>query len=232
MPKAYTPLWDRTSTLQRAGAATEQSHRFPGLIPITERSSNCRLGAGSAFRLLLRAGILLWAHPQPRVKRNKITTRKHLASLFLWTRSGSPPHTLRWLWKTKPCSFCVSDPTRKWEPANGSSSHRQFLLEEGDPDLSVSVLQTIYIPLKDSEEGTGGLDSVWLLLDLLSSLDGARGALFYAITHEDISWCCQTLQYDQVLHSLSYFPFKPQLSLIYHYIRNPWRSSLFPFKNI
>lgn len=63
---------------------------FPGLIPITDRSSNCRLGAGLAFRLLLRAGILLWAHPQPRVKWNKITTRKHLASPFLWTRSGSP----------------------------------------------------------------------------------------------------------------------------------------------
>lgn len=110
-PEAYTPLWDRTSMLQRAGAATEQSHRFPGLIPITEISSSCRLGAGSAFRLLFRAGILLWAHLQPRVKWNKITTRKHLASLFLWTRSGSPPRTLRWLWKTKSCSFCVPDPT-------------------------------------------------------------------------------------------------------------------------
>lgn len=139
-PEAYTPLWDRASMLQRAGAATEQSPRFPGPIPITEISSCCRLGAGSAFRLLLRAGILLWAHPQPRVKRNKITTRKHLVSLFLWTRSGSPPHTLWWLWKTKSCSFCVPDPTWKWELEKGSSSHQQFLLEEGDPDLSVSGL--------------------------------------------------------------------------------------------
>lgn len=143
------------------------------MIPIAEISSSCRLGAGSAFRLLPRAGILLWAHPQPRVKWNKITTRKHLAFLFLWTRSGSPLHTLQWLWKTKSCSSCVADPTRKWELANGSSSHQQFLLEEGDPDLSVSVLKTIYIPLKGSMEGTGGLDCVWLLLDLLSSLDGA-----------------------------------------------------------
>lgn len=59
-----TPLQDRAITLQRSGAATEESRRFPGLIPIAaEISSNRSLGAGSAFRLLFRAGILLWARP-------------------------------------------------------------------------------------------------------------------------------------------------------------------------
>lgn len=153
------------------------------------------------------------------MKWNKITRRKHLASPFLWTRSGSPSLTLRWLRKTKSRSFCVSDHAHKWELANVSAAHRQFLLEEGDSDLSTPAVHTIYIPLKDLEEEIRALRCVCLLLDLLSSSGGAREALFYAITREDISRRCQTLQYDQVFHNLSYFPFKPQLSVVYAYTR-------------
>lgn len=153
------------------------------------------------------------------MKWNKITRRKHLASPCLWTRSGSPSLTLRWLRKTKSCSFCVSDHAHKWELANASAAHQQFLLEEGASDLSTPAVYTIYIPLKDLGEEIRGLHRVRLLLDPLSSSDGACKALFCAITHEDISWRCQILQYDRVFHNLSYFPFKPQPSVLCSYTR-------------
>lgn len=57
-----------------------------------------------------------------------------------------------------------------------------------------------------------GLRCVCLLMDPLSSSDGAHEALFHARARKDISRCCQTLQYDQVFHNLSYFLLKPQLS--------------------
>lgn len=54
----------RTGQLRSKGQVLlPERCRFPGLIPIAaEISSNHSLGAASAFRLLFRAGILLWAH--------------------------------------------------------------------------------------------------------------------------------------------------------------------------
>lgn len=60
VPPRLTPL-----QLRSKGQGLRQERRTsPGLIPITaEISSSRKLGAGSAFRLALRAGILLWAQP-------------------------------------------------------------------------------------------------------------------------------------------------------------------------
>ena len=220
MSPRLTPPQDRAIPLQKSGAAAGemQIRRFDPYL-----SSSRSLGADSAFRLQFRAGILLWAHPQPTAKWNKNTRRKRLASPLAWTRSGvcvcvPSQLTLGWLRKTKSHSG-VSDRTHKWELANVAAAHRRFLLEDGDSDLSTPAVHTIYIPLKDSEEEISGLCCIRLPPDPFSSSDGAREALFYAITHKDFSRHCQTLRYDQVFHNLSYFPFKPQLSVACGYTR-------------